>query len=277
MGLCAFAVFDILARRNTSGRQRKLRVLSHTKNFTLNIMFIIKVQRTKNDHQDYWCRDGGPSMNIITTFSLISGLSSINRFSMVRLSRPESVLEHTGMIAILCYLIRNQIEQQLKIDIPLGPLLAKALVHDWDELVTGDISRPTKYSSWEVRESLAKLELQGVHKIAELIDDKSLSINHQAAKQGDDGLIVAVSDLIAVVYKVWDEVIMQHNHLMVRQAINVGNYLIQLKEKLKNKESEIGNFLLDIVDQLAFINGEAMALDRPIHGCLREEIFQNGN
>lgn len=215
-------------------------------------------------------------MNVINLFGVVSGLASINRFSMVRLSRPESVLEHTGMVVLVCYFIRNQIKQQLKIELDLGSLLSKAVVHDIDEIITGDIARPTKYSSVEVRQSLAKLESKGVSKIAFLLDDAQLEYHHSNSKLGPEGLIVAVADLFAVVYKIWDEVLMQNNYLMVRQAIHVQEYLNSTRKKLKEDGSKIALFLMEIVVQLEAVAQQAAALDRPIHGTIREEIF-NGN
>lgn len=212
-------------------------------------------------------------MNIVTTFSVISGLASINRFSMVRLSRPESVLEHTGMVVLLCYLIHGQLPDRPWID--LGELLAKAAVHDVDELVTGDLPRPTKYSSPEVRAALAKMESKGVQKIANLLKNATIEAHYSFAKSDESGLIVSVADLMAAVYKIWDEVIMQNNHLMVRQAVHAQAYLHEKAQLLEALGTPLAVFLLTLVRQLQGIASEAAARDLPIHGLLREEIFQS--
>ena len=196
---------------------------------------------------------------------------------MVRLSRPESVLEHTGMVVLLCYLIRNQIFRELQIDIPIGRLLAKATVHDIDELVTGDLPRPTKYSSPEVRAALTKLERSGVAKVAALINDQSIEEHHLRAKDGDDGLIVSIADLLCACYKIWDEVIMQNNYLMVRQAIHVQQYVQERIHKLKQLNTPISKFLLGLLLEAKNLAAQAAEKDHPSHGCIKEEIFQNGN
>lgn len=216
-------------------------------------------------------------MNIIDLFGVISGLASVNRFSMVRLSRPENVLEHTGMVVLICYFLHNQIVHELDLKLDLGTLLGKAVSHDIDEIITGDIARPTKYSSEEFRQCLMKLEVQGVLKIAELLNDNSLVLHHATAKHGPEGMIVSIADLFAVVYKIWDEVLMQNNYLMVRQAINVQGYLENTVSKLKKDGSELALFLLGIVSQLQDVARQAAALDRPVHGTIREDIFNDKN
>lgn len=215
-------------------------------------------------------------MDLIKTFGIVSGLASINRFSMVRLSRPESVLEHTGQVAIFCYLIRNQIYLKLGIDLSLGELLSKAIVHDWDELITGDISRPTKYANNEIRAEFFRLERAGIKKISQFLDDKFLVDFHDQAKLDETGWVVSVADLACVVYKIWDEVLLQNNFLMVRQAINVQEYLKTRKESFLKINNSLARFLAQLIEQMETIAAEAAAYDRPIHGCLREEIF-NGN
>lgn len=216
-------------------------------------------------------------MNVVNLFGVMSGLASINRFSMVRLSRQESVLEHIGMVVLTCYLLRNQIAQDLGINLDMGQLLSKAVIHDLDELITGDIARPTKYSSLELRASLAKLEVSGVAKIAEVLNDSFLAEHHRTAKDDADGLLVKVADLCAVVYKIWDEVIMQNNYLMVRQAIHVQGYLNTTNSMLQQLETPLARYLMDVVAQMQYLAASAAALDHPIHGTLKEEIFSNGH
>lgn len=220
-------------------------------------------------------------MNIVRTFSFISGLASINRFSMVRLSRPENLLEHMGMVTLICYLLRNQIADRLDIFLNIGELLARAVVHDVDEFVTGDIARPTKYSSVVLRQLLEKIGDDGVDKLSLLLGDTYIAAHHDHAKEGDIGLVVKVADIMAVVYKLWDEVIMQGNMLMVRQAVHVQSALEQLTDHLLglglDTPPALVKFLITVIENMREIVDHAAGYDTPIHGMLKEELFTNGN
>lgn len=196
-------------------------------------------------------------MKMLDIFSLTSGLASVHRFSTVRLLRRESVLEHTGMVVLFCYFLGNHFK------VNLGQLLSKATVHDFDEFITGDISRPTKYSSEDMRNRFGELEKNGMSKLSALLANGKLFEDYVSAKQDFDGKIVAFADLAAVVYKVWDEVLLQNNYLMVRQAINIRNYLRSFMEK--NPEFSIFGF------ELMLILDKACALEQPYHRTIREE------
>ena len=78
--------------------------------------------------------------SINSMFSLVTTLSGIRRFSLIKLVHQENVLEHTGMVAIFAYLIGARINARMEGMIDMERLLRKAIVHDFDECVTGVVS-----------------------------------------------------------------------------------------------------------------------------------------
>lgn len=165
-------------------------------------------------------------MKAMKLFSAMSGLSAVHRFSMMKLGNPESVLEHVGFVVVVSNLIGRELNVICPGTVDLDELTLKAMVHDLDELVVGDIPRPTKYHSPEVRRQFKEIESWGV---AQVVDQLGLSADlqqnimrgHAEAKSDVEGLIVEVADILAVAYKVWEEVIIRGNASLVRQSRSV--------------------------------------------------------
>lgn len=129
-------------------------------------------------------------------------MSAINRFSQFRLVNPESVLEHTGMVAITTMVLCDMIGAPERLQLEA---LRHALVHDVDEILTGDISNPTKYSSPESEMILAKVADVNMRKICEEYDFPY----HQAWDHNPNSsvhIIVKLADTIAVFYKAYQEI-----------------------------------------------------------------------
>jgi 5'-deoxynucleotidase YfbR-like HD superfamily hydrolase len=109
------------------------------------------------------------TQNDITDF--INDLDSVFRFSRNYLIRPETVLQHSGSVAFLClYLAHlvNYTEETISID----RLLQSALVHDMDEIITGDIIHSTKYANDTLLQELKNLATE---KVDVLVKDYHLS------------------------------------------------------------------------------------------------------
>lgn len=166
-------------------------------------------------------------------FSFVSTLSGVQRFSLLKLVHKENVLEHTGMVAIFALTITKQVNKNLPEEkqISIASVLQKAIVHDWDEVVTGDVVRPTKYFSANMRQEFKCLEKDGIARIAEDLDTPWLPNMHAHSKDNLEGYIVAFADLMAAVHRVWEEVLVFHNHHMVPPAQGMRKFLFSLYDK----------------------------------------------
>lgn len=143
-------------------------------------------------------------------FAIPSGLSNVMRYSMTHSIKRESVLEHTGMAVMLSYFIGLH----LKSDVNMEMLLSRAVVHDLDEVATGDIPRPTKYYKQELTDLLKQLENESVKKITCSIDTSPSDIVYdwQHAKHGKEGFIVSIVDCLCVVAKIHEEIVVFNNN-----------------------------------------------------------------
>lgn len=148
-------------------------------------------------------------MDIHKIFAAASSLSSIQRYSQTFLTKGENVLEHTGFVVMFCYFVGKYLISK-GIEINMGLLLSKAFIHDIDEIITGDVPRPTKYFSTESISIFKKMEQIGTRLFLEdLVDDEeileSIYSDWESSKSGVEGGIVKLADFASVIYKSWEE------------------------------------------------------------------------
>lgn len=177
-------------------------------------------------------------MNLIATFDMMSRMADVMRYSRIRLTTPESVLEHTAFVALMAFMIATEINVRSK-SIPMDWVMAKALVHDgFDEIVTGDIPRPTKYYSPEIRAIFKKIGDEGAARVIvglEISEPAAAMITffRDRAKTGPTGVIVGLADTLAVVYKSWDEVLLRNNMSMCSVALSTLDDLNKISAEIE--------------------------------------------
>jgi 5'-deoxynucleotidase YfbR-like HD superfamily hydrolase len=148
-------------------------------------------------------------MKIRNHMNLLSRMTTVQRYSQYHLCVPESVLEHSAFVAMISMFIANHIELDM---VERCKVIEKALMHDVDEVVTGDISRPVKYHSKELRLMIAAMESENMERISdEILESDRFFYVWRDSKEGKAGSIVALADVLAVVYKLYDEVVMRGN------------------------------------------------------------------
>lgn len=88
----------------------------------------------------------------------------IKRWSLMHSSQPESVLEHSAVVAMLAMLV-GEIADSFGTKVDLGVMLSHALVHDVSEVLTGDVVTPVKKSSHILSLEFAKIECAAQDKL----------------------------------------------------------------------------------------------------------------
>jgi hypothetical protein len=168
-------------------------------------------------------------MKLVSSLAVCRGLASVKRYSMETLARDESVLEHSGFVAVMCYLIGRSL---LLPDDAMGQLLVGAVIHDVDEAFTGDVARTVKYHSDESVNFFKNFSNYSADRVAEETGISSIRDDHAAAKYASLGTVVALADVLAVVYKIWDEVLMRGNLTMCRYARPVIGQLERVRQRV---------------------------------------------
>lgn len=223
-------------------------------------------------------------MDIVKFFSTAQSMASLARYSQTRLVAPESVLQHSGFVVLACYFMGkelNAVAACMTEHVSMGDLLARAILHDLDEIAVGDIARPTKYHSDETIAMFEKLKDIGIKKVVNELQLSSETCNtvltdHHNAKSGKEGFLVDIADKTAVVYKLWDECLLRHNYTMLRQAVHLRSrdFITNLQHGIRQQgfNREQSFYLEGLLSNLNEIIGLVAARHCEVHGIVNEAL-----
>lgn len=200
-------------------------------------------------------------MNKFKNFNrVVDKLSCVQRFSQFTLSKPEDTLSHTGKVALLCVQISESLLDE-GIEIDQGLLLKKALVHDLEESLIGDVVRPVKYHSAEMRNCFKNLEAETMAKIvtscfngAEIVKAWTL------AKKEKEGSIVSFVDTMCALATIENEIFERGNNSM--KAALTDTCIETIRKRLEEMESyfpesktmrELRDYTIDICERLELV------------------------
>jgi 5'-deoxynucleotidase YfbR-like HD superfamily hydrolase len=197
---------------------------------------------------------------LLGLFSITQRLENLTRFSMERTSKPESVLEHVGMVALFSMAMAYETGADLE------TVFCRAVVHDLEEVVTGDIARPTKHNSDETRQIFEDLSARAMDRISTDLSPlfphfaSDLEDHHRTAKDNTlEGIVISAADVLAVVFRVWDEVVVRGNRSMMRQAYTCSRQVASLKGRAcLYKSSE---FIYGLLEEAELLLQEAIKHD----------------
>lgn len=159
-------------------------------------------------------------------FKFASEMSAVSRYSQSHLMREESVLEHTGFV-VLCvfYIMTKLLDEGERINCEL--VMCRAAVHDMDEVITGDVARPTKYDNPELTEHFKRLEAQAARRISdEVFESETPFFLWETSKEATkEGYVLRIADAFAVAYKCYEERITFGNQSLREHARDLHNAL----------------------------------------------------
>jgi 5'-deoxynucleotidase YfbR-like HD superfamily hydrolase len=171
-------------------------------------------------------------------------MANVIRFSSFEFHHRESVAEHTFFVMFLAWVLARHIEEvglddykcavDSNIKRPVPPeidyqtLLEKGLFHDVDESITGDIIRPFKYSSVDLKKELELSSLMVVESEYGGMPGggPGVMLGWQSAKDETlEGRLIDFAD----VWSVW---------LYLRREVDMGNRVAERKIQLVAKRVE---------------------------------------
>lgn len=194
--------------------------------------------------------------------NFISEYESVNRFSRNHLVRPENLVHHVGVVSIICAFLLNKMSEEYEEELfssqECCSLMMRAVVHDMDEIITGDIVRPTKYASPEILVLLKKLEEESIGKVIERFDlPVRWEEDWRQAKKDKVGMLLKVADSLAVVMTCYREVTLYSNNQFIKVAAealgHMRDFSLKLSALIADEESEkiikVYRYLLDAIVQ----------------------------
>jgi 5'-deoxynucleotidase len=186
-------------------------------------------------------------------FSLLINTATVTRYSGSRLMRDESVMEHIGSVAALALFIGLDCKR-IGTPINMELLLTRALVHDLEESVIGDISNPTKYHSKQITDGLNALAKDSMTDLMTNIGHNNLIEIWETQKDESlEGRILKLCDVLSVVMKLYEEVVIYSNRSLINHAFNTDKYF-QMR-----KENETDPVLKRLIEEAISVNQQILS------------------
>lgn len=110
----------------------------------------------------------------------IRRLSAVDRFSSIPVSVKETVAEHSFWVTLYAAAIYRFLESP---DHLYGPLLLRAVTHDLEECISGDIVRPLKYSTPELKEEVDRASEMLLNR---MVPEEILDLRKELVPPGED-------------------------------------------------------------------------------------------
>lgn len=183
-------------------------------------------------------------------------LKYVTRFSTCRTLHKESVAEHSYYTALYSIVVAKWVTDHTDLRIDVAKLLTKALVHDLEESITGDIPRDFKHVDKELRASIERIAETSFLKAAESIFQCNtnywLSVWKSAKDDTVEGRILAFADFLSVVSYIYEEVRIASSISLKEQLISLQSYYEGFLDKkyafIRPLVLLIGDILKEIFD-----------------------------
>ena len=132
------------------------------------------------------------------------------RFSSTPQHFTESVAEHSFYTAYIASLLCDLVEQK-QIAVNRERAVAMALIHDTEEMFSGDILNPFKHYSNELKETIQKVNREVVplvfENLPESMQEKYIALwNEESRGESMESQVVKVADRLSLLSKCAEEV-----------------------------------------------------------------------
>lgn len=186
-------------------------------------------------------------------FNPMSRMNEVSRYSSVYQETNESLAEHITDVSVMSYLIAKTIQSNFTDDIDLGKLLEKCLLHDIDEVITGDVPRNTKYATDSVHDNLDQVASNAVDLIEKYVGIRGICEVWDFAKEGKEGAILKIVDMLCVVKKSITEIELRGNLSFLKVVTELETHLTTMLscDEVYNRfeDERTRKFLKNLVSQ----------------------------
>ena len=102
-------------------------------------------------------------------FATISRMKYIERWALMRSSRPENLSEHAAEVAVIAHVLCmiGNVRCGRRLDAERAAMLG--LYHDATEIITGDMPTPVKYHSSDIRQAYGEVEEAAARRLLDLL------------------------------------------------------------------------------------------------------------
>lgn len=104
-------------------------------------------------------------------YALLFQMKNIARWGLMYNTRQENLSEHSMECAVLAHALALIGNREFGKKYDATHILAAALFHDMNEVLTGDLPTPIKYYNDSIKESYKEIERISLHKMLSLLDE----------------------------------------------------------------------------------------------------------
>jgi 5'-deoxynucleotidase len=98
-------------------------------------------------------------------------MKNINRWGLMRNTRPENLSEHSLEVAIIAHALALIGKNRLGKTVNPDKVAVAAIFHDTSEIITGDMPTPIKYYNLEMKEAYKKIEAVAEEQLISMLPD----------------------------------------------------------------------------------------------------------
>ena len=140
-------------------------------------------------------------------YAYLNRMKYIRRWGLMHSTSPENDMEHAAQTALLAHGIALIARERYHRDIDPEHVLALALYHDAQEVVTGDLPTPVKYHSPELQSAYHRMEKEAAERIVALAPEelREASRPYFIPSQNAAHQLVKAADRIAAYIKCVEE------------------------------------------------------------------------
>ncbi|MBQ9545648.1 MAG: 5'-deoxynucleotidase [Clostridia bacterium] len=145
-------------------------------------------------------------MNNGDFYSLLFRMKYINRWGLMKNSRNENLMEHSMEVALISHALALIGNTKLKKSHDAEHIAAAALFHDMNEILTGDLPTPVKYSNEALRKAYKDIEDRSKERILSLLDEDMLAEYEKTLTVTDEEKkLIKAADRLCAYIKCLDE------------------------------------------------------------------------
>ena len=104
-------------------------------------------------------------------FAYLNRMKYINRWSLMRNTFTENIMEHSQQVAVLAHALANISNLYFGGHLDANSIAVKALFHETSEVLTGDLPTPIKYFNPGIRDAYKAIERMASEKLLDYLPE----------------------------------------------------------------------------------------------------------
>ena len=150
---------------------------------------------------------GDATLEESSFFALVSRMKYIERWALMRSTRPENLSEHSLEVAVIAHALATIANVRYGRSLDAGRAALMGMFHDASEILTGDLPTPIKYYNPEIKSAYKQIEAVSCEKLLALLPPELQAGYRPLLFESDPGTakIVKAADKLSAHLKCLEE------------------------------------------------------------------------